>query len=69
MTDPDDAPVDPISALCTISSELMVLGADMREVKERLGILASTIASVDRRLDRIGADVGQIGRCLDERAV
>ncbi len=41
------------------------LRLDMREVKERLGILEVQYASLSRRVDRIGDDVELIKRRLD----
>jgi hypothetical protein len=37
----------------------------MVEVKERLGLLEGSVASLSRRVDRIGGDVEQIKRRLD----
>ncbi len=41
------------------------IAADMREVKERLGILESQYASLSRRVDRMGGEVEEIRRRLD----
>ena len=41
------------------------VAADMREVKERLGILESQYASLSRRVDRMGGEVEEIRRRLD----
>jgi hypothetical protein len=67
MIDRIEASAPVISALRAIRSDLAELRADVREVKERLDLLAGGFASLERRLARIGANVGQIRRCLDER--
>jgi len=41
------------------------LMTDMREVKERLGILESQYGSLSRRVDRLGGDAEEIRRRLD----
>jgi predicted nuclease with TOPRIM domain len=51
--------------LRAIRGDLGELKADMREVKERLGILETQYASVSRRVDRIGGDVERIKVRLD----
>ena len=39
--------------------------ADLVEIKERLGLLEGSYASVSRRVDRMGGDVEHIKRRLD----
>ncbi len=39
--------------------------ADLGEIKERLGLLEGTYASISRRVDRLGGEVEQIKRRLD----
>ena len=39
--------------------------ADLVEIKERLGLLESSYASISRRVDRLGGEVEQVKRRLD----
>ena len=54
-----------LELLRAIRGDIAGLRADMVEVKERLGLLEATGASVSRRMDRVGGDVEQIRRRLD----
>ena len=47
-----------------ISGQLDDLKEDMREIKERLGILESQYASLSRRVDRLGEQVARIEKRL-----
>ena len=51
--------------LRAIRGDIAAIKTDMREVKERLGILEAQYASLSRRVDRLGDDVEQIRRRLD----
>ena len=51
--------------LRAIRGDIAEIKTDMREVKERLGILEAQYASLSRRVDRLGGDVEQIRRRLD----
>jgi hypothetical protein len=54
-----------IDLLRAIRADIGELKVDMREVKERLGILEQQYASMSRRVDRIGGDVERIKTRLD----
>jgi hypothetical protein len=54
-----------LDLLRAIRADIGELKVDMREVKERLGILEQQYASMSRRVDRIGGDVERIKTRLD----
>lgn len=54
---PDNLVLEPLHA---IRATVDGLRGDMREVKERLGTLEASYASVSRRLDRLDERVGRI---------
>ncbi len=62
MPDEPDNPV--LHMLRTIRDDVAELKGDMREVKERLGLLEGGYSSVSRRIDRIGGDIERIKRRL-----
>ena len=47
-----------------LRADLAELKADSIEVKERIGLLESGVASISRRVDRMSGDIGQIKRRL-----
>ncbi len=49
-----------LNLLRAIRGDISQIKADMIEVKERLGFLEGSYASLSRRVDRIGGDVERI---------
>lgn len=61
-----DQPEDLVlSLLRAIHGDISQIKADMVEVKERLGFLEGSYASLSRRVDRIGGDVDRIKTRLE----
>lgn len=58
MSDGPDNPV--LVYLRRLDTKVDGLTEDMRDVKERLGLLEAGYASLSRRVDRLGGDVAQI---------
>lgn len=54
-----------LTLLRAISGDIAELKADIAEVKEHLGILATQYASLSRRVDRIGGDMERVKRRLE----
>jgi predicted nuclease with TOPRIM domain len=54
-----------LDLLRAIRGDITEIKTDVVELKERIGLLEGTAASVSRRLDRVGGDVEQIKRRLD----
>ena len=52
--------------LCWIDSNIQRLGKDMSDIKVLTTNIETGLAGVNRRLDRLEVDVGQIKRCLDQ---
>jgi predicted nuclease with TOPRIM domain len=55
----------PDNLLRAIRGDIGEMATDIREVKERIGIIESQYASLSRRIDRMGGDVERIKRRLD----
>ena len=54
-----------LDLLRAIRGDIAGLKTDMVEIKERIGLLEGSNASVSRRLDRVSGDVEFIKRRLD----
>ena len=54
-----------LDLLRAMRGDLGELRTDMREVKERLGLLEAGYSSLSRRVDRMGGDVEHIRRRLE----
>ncbi len=54
-----------LNLLRHIRSRVDEHAADMVEVKERLGLLEGSVASLSRRVDRMAGDVERMKRRLD----
>lgn len=54
-----------LNLLREIRTETRELRGDMVEVKERFGLLEGSVASLSRRVDRLGGDVDLIKRRLE----
>jgi predicted nuclease with TOPRIM domain len=62
---PDDPDNLILSLLRAIRGDIGHIKGDIVEVKERLGFLESSYASLSRRVDRLGGDVERIKVRLD----
>ncbi len=58
----DNIALDMIGA---IRGDLATIKTDVTELKERVGFLEGQTASISRRVDRIGGDVGLVRRRPD----
>ena len=54
-----------LDLLRAIRGDIAGLKTDMTKIKERIGLLEGSNASVSRRLDRVASDVDLIKRRLD----
>lgn len=63
MSDEPDSIV--LRYLRRIDERISTLVVDVHDVKERLGLLEASYASLSRRIDRVAGDVEQIKKRLD----
>jgi len=61
----DDADNMVLSLLRAMRGDTSQIKSDVIEIKERLGFLEGSYASLSRRIDRIGGDVERIKTRLD----
>jgi hypothetical protein len=62
---PDDPGNLILNLLRAIRGDIGQIKGDIIEIKERLGFLEGVYASLSRRVDRLGSDVGRIKVRLD----
>jgi predicted nuclease with TOPRIM domain len=60
-----DEPPDSLILLRAIRGDINQIKGDIIEIKERLGFLEGTYASLSRRVDRLEGDVERIKTRLD----
>jgi hypothetical protein len=63
MSDQPDNRV--LTTLCAIRGDIGQIKGDIIEIKERIGFLEGSYASLSRCVDRMGGNVEQIKRRLD----
>ncbi len=62
MPEPDDLM---LTLLKAIRGDIVIIRADISEMKERLGLLESQYSSLSRRVDRMGGELSQLARRFD----